>query len=98
MTWYDKIEFEKISDPAVLFNIGAGYTRQSKFEDALKYYKRSVELRKDFADGLYQLGLTYIALERNLEAIPPLEDYLKIDPDSPRASQVKNFLEYLKKR
>lgn len=98
MEWYNKIDFEKITDPTVLYNIGTSYTKQSKFEDALKYYKRSVEVQKDFLDGLYQLGLTYLALGRNPEAILPFEDYLKIDPDSPRAEQVKGFIEFLKKK
>jgi Tfp pilus assembly protein PilF len=98
MEWYNKIEFEKISDPTVLYNIGTSFTKQSKYEDALKYYKRSIEVQKDFLDGLYQLGLTYLALGRNPEAIGPFEDYLKIDPDSPRAEQVKSFLEFLKKK
>ncbi|MFO7732929.1 MAG: tetratricopeptide repeat protein [Candidatus Aminicenantes bacterium] len=97
MEWYDRIEFEKIADPAVLYNIGTSFTKQSRFEEALKYYRRSVEMRKDFLDGLYQLGLTYLALGRNAEAIPHFEDYLKADPDSPRAGQVKGFLEFLKK-
>lgn len=98
MEWYNKIEFEKIGDPTVLFNIGTSFTKQSKFEDALKYYKRSVEVQKDFLDGLYQLGLTYLALGRNPEAIGPFEDYLKIDSASERAAQVKGFLEFLKKK
>jgi len=98
MEWYNKIEFEKITDPMVLFNIGTSFTKQSKFEDALKYYKRSVEVQKDFLDGLYQLGLTYLALGRNPEAIGPFEDYLKIDAGSERAGQVKGFLEFLKKK
>jgi tetratricopeptide (TPR) repeat protein len=98
MEWYNKIEFEKISDPTVLYNIGTSFTKQSKFEDALKYYKRSVEVQKDYLDGLYQLGLTYLALGRNPEAIQPFEDYLKIESDSPRAGQVKSFLEFLKKK
>jgi tetratricopeptide (TPR) repeat protein len=98
MEWYSKIEFEKITDPTVLYNIGASFTKQSRFEDALRYYKRSVEVQKDYLDGLYQLGLTYLSLGRNAEAILPFEDYLKIDPDSARATQVKGFLEFLKKK
>lgn len=98
MEWYNRIEFEKITDPTVLYNIGTSFTKQSKFEDALKYYKRSVEVQKDYFDGLYQLGLTYLALGRNPEAIQPFEDYLKIESDSPRAEQVKGFLEFLKKK
>jgi tetratricopeptide (TPR) repeat protein len=98
MEWYNKIDFEKITDPIVLYNIGTSFTKQSKFEDALKYYKRSVEVQKDYLDGLYQLGLTYLSLGRNPEAIGPFEDYLKNDPDSPRAGQVRGFLEFLKKK
>jgi tetratricopeptide (TPR) repeat protein len=98
MEWYAKIEFEKITDPAVLYNIGTAYYKQSKFEDALKYYKRSVELKSDFLDGIYQTGLTHISLQNNAEAIKSFEQYLKLDADSPKAAQVRNFLEFLKKK
>jgi tetratricopeptide (TPR) repeat protein len=63
---------------------------------ALKYYERAVELQEDFLDALYQLGLTYLSLTRNEEAIKTFEDYLNQDQDSQRASQVKGFLDYLK--
>ena len=45
-----------------------------------------------------RLGSTYLNLQKNPEAITAFEDYLKIDPDSPRAVQVKAFIEYLKKK
>jgi hypothetical protein len=98
MEWYSKIEFEKISDPMVLFNIGSGFYGQSKHEDALKYYKRAIELQKDFLDAIYQLGLTYLAMGRNAEAIAAFESYLKYDADSARAGQVKSFIDFLKKK
>ncbi len=98
MEWYNKIEFEKITDPIVLYNIGNNYYKLSKFEQALTYFQRSVELQKDFLDGLYQLGLAYTSLQRNQEAVTTFETYLKYDADSPRASQVRSFLDYLKKK
>jgi tetratricopeptide (TPR) repeat protein len=64
---------------------------------ALKYYERAVELQEDFLDALYQLGLTYLSLTRNEDAIKTFEDYLNQDKDSERASQVRGFLDYLKK-
>jgi TolA-binding protein len=97
MEWYNKIELEKIKDPVVLYNVGTIYYNNSKFEEALKYYQKSVEVQEDFLDGLYQLGLTYLAMGRNAEAITQFETYLKFDPDSSRSAQVKNFLDYLKK-
>jgi tetratricopeptide (TPR) repeat protein len=96
--WYNKIEIEKIKDPVVLYNVGTIYYNGSRFEDALKYYQKSVEIQEDFLDGRYQLGLTYLAMGKNSEAVTEFETYLKFDPDSSRAGQVRNFLDYLKKQ
>lgn len=98
LEWYNNIEFEKINDPTVLYNMGTNYYNLSKFEDALKYYKRAVELKNDLLDGLYQLGLTYLSLGIYQESISAFEQYLKHDSDSPRAAQVKGFLDFLKKK
>jgi len=98
LEWYGKIDFEKLSDPIVLYNIGNSFYNVSKFENALQYYFKAVEIQKEFADGLYQLGLTYLALEKYPESIATFENYLKVDPDSQRANQVKGFIDFLKKK
>jgi tetratricopeptide (TPR) repeat protein len=98
LEWYGKVEFEKIDDPVVLYNLGTSYYNSGKYEEALKCYLKAVEKQKDFTDGLYQLGLTYTNLQKNPEAITAFESYLKIDADSPRATQVKAFLDYLRKK
>jgi tetratricopeptide (TPR) repeat protein len=95
--WYGKIEFEKIDDPIVLYNLGTIYYNNSKFDEALKFYAKAVEKQKNSADALYQLGLTYLNLQRNAESIASFENYLKVDSDSPRADQVRVFLDFLKK-
>jgi tetratricopeptide (TPR) repeat protein len=95
--WYNKIEFGKIQDVNVLYNLGTDFYAASKFSEALKYYKRAVELKGDFLDALFQLGLTYLSLGNNQEALETFENYLRQDPDSQRAAQVKGFIEYLKK-
>jgi len=97
LEWYSKIEFEKIDDPTVLYNVGTIFYNTSKYEEALQYYKRAVEIKEDFLDGIYQLGLAYLTLGKNAEALNEFENYLNHDPDSERASQVKGFIEYLKK-
>jgi TolA-binding protein len=98
MEWYNKIPFEKITDQMVLFNIGSSFYSQSKFEDALKYYKKAIEIQKDFLDAIYWLGLTYIALGNNQEALSTFESYLKYDSSSETAARVKGFIEFLKKK
>jgi len=98
LEWYKKIEIDKISDPIVLYNIGIFFYNNSKFDEAVKYYKEAVDIKKDFLDGIYQLGIVHLALGNNPEALTSFENYLEYDPDSERASQVKGFIEFLKKK
>jgi len=98
LEWYKKIEIDKISDPVVLYNIGTYFSNTSQYNEALKYYQRSVDIQKDFLDGIYQLGLSHLAMQNNAEALKEFENYLQYDPDSERASQVEKFIEYLKKK
>ncbi len=98
LEWYKKIEIEKIEDPVVLYNIGTYFSNTSQYNEALKYYQRSVDIQKDFLDGIYQLGLSHLAMQNKAEALKEFENYLDYDPDSERATQVKAFIEYLKKR
>jgi tetratricopeptide (TPR) repeat protein len=98
LEWYNKIEFEKISDPMVLYNIGSNFYSQGQYTEALKYYQKTVELKVDFLDALYQLGLVNLTLGNNQEAIDVFTSYLKHDSESGRADQVRNFIEFLKKK
>jgi tetratricopeptide (TPR) repeat protein len=98
MEWYNKIEFDKIDDPTVLYNVGTIFYNNSKFDEALKYYKKAVEVQDDFLDAIYQLGLTYLTKGNNAEALAQFERYLEVAPDSPKASQVQGFIDYLKKQ
>ncbi len=98
LEWYRKIEFEKLDDPIVLYNVGTNFYNNSQFKEAFKYYKKAIEIQDDFLDAIYQLGLCYLNLSQHQDAINAFENYLKHDPDSERASQVKGFLEFLKKK
>ena len=98
LEWYNKIDFEKISDPMVLFNMGSNFYTQGKHQEALKYYQRAVKLKDDFLDALYQLGLVHLTLGNNQEAVEVFTGYLQHDSESGRADQVRNFIEFLKKK
>jgi len=96
LEWYNQIAFDEIDDPIVLYNIGTNYYNLGKYEEALRYYKKAVEIQPDFLDGLYQLGLAYLTTQKYHESIAAFEKYLKLDSESGRAEQVKNFLTFLK--
>ena len=97
LEWYGKIDIQKITDPTALFNIATSFFSQSNFEEALKYCRRAVEIQPDSTDALYLTGLVNINLGNKQEAIAAFEHYLKLDPDSEKAGQVRSFLEFLKK-
>ena len=98
LEWYKKIKIDNIKDPIVLYNIGTYFYNSSQVEDAVVYYEKALELQEDFLDVIYQYGLAQLALGKNDLALNEFEKYLKYDPDSERADQVKGFIEYLKKK
>ncbi len=98
LEWYKKIEIDNIKDPVVLYNIGIFFYNSSQIEDAVTYYKKALELKEDFLDVIYQLGLAYLSLGNNAAALAEFEKYLTYDSESERAAQVEGFIEYLKKK
>jgi tetratricopeptide (TPR) repeat protein len=98
LEWYRKIDFEKLNDPTVLYNVGTYLYNGAQYEEALKFYKKAVDVQEDFLDAIYQLGLAYLTTQKKDEAIAVFEKYLTLDAASDKATQVRNFLDYLKKK
>jgi len=69
------------SDAAAYMNLGVAYKHLNMFEDALEYFKKSLELRPT-ADEHYNMANTYVKLTppNNEEAIWHYKEALKIDP------------------
>jgi len=98
LSWYSKIKFEALDDPIVLYNMGNTFFGNSLYEESLKYYKKAIQLKEDFLEARYQLGVVLITLGKNEEALQEFETYLKYDSESERANQVRGFIDYLKKK
>jgi tetratricopeptide (TPR) repeat protein len=81
----------------VLYNIGTNYYNLAKYDDALRYYQRAVEIDPENLDALYQLGLAHLTMGNKSDSIAQFEKYLEKDAESGRADQVRGFLEYLKR-
>lgn len=50
---------------------------------AVQHYTRATKINKDFAEAYLGLGTAFVAQQQYAEAIPPLERYEKLAPDSP---------------
>src|SRR5262249_52410110 len=53
------------------------------FSAAIRHYSRATKLDADFGEAYLGLGTALVSAKRFSEAIPPLETYEKIAPDSP---------------
>lgn len=96
LAWYKKIDVAKIDDPVVLYNIGIFHFNANNLQGAVDFLKRSTELKEDFLDGWYQLGMAYMGTGDNAAAIKSFETYLSHDKESETAKQVEEILKALK--
>lgn len=81
---------ESYNQGVVLFNSG-------KFADARTQFEAATKADATFAPAFYQLGMTQLNLGKIPEAVAALETYLKLDPNGPRAAEVKASLPALQK-
>jgi len=66
-------------------NLGIAYLDQLQYADAMHAFAQVVRLRPDYADGLINVGLNYIAWEKYSAARPSLEQALQLSPNNARA-------------
>jgi len=73
----------------VFHNIALCYSHQKNFEDAIKFYKKSLELNKNSIGSLQNLGMIYYQKEEFSKAKNYFNEILKIQPAS---FTIKNLL------
>jgi len=71
-------------------SLGWAYYQQGRYQEALRELKRAVSLAKEDAVLYEHLGDAYLKNNLANEAIDAWEKSLKVDPESPTATQVKN--------
>ncbi len=92
LKWYEKADVKKIKDFNVLYNIGVIFYNNFNYEKAAEFFKMAVEHNPEFADGWYQLGMTYVGLNKIDEAKKAFSEFLKLEPEGERAQTVKAIL------
>ena len=97
LEWYKKADVSKIKDFNVLYNIGVIFYNNFKYDKAAEFFKMAVDHNPEFVDGWYQLGITYVAMNKTKEAIETLQKFLTLAPNSDKAPTVKSIIDALKK-
>ncbi len=92
MKWFAKVPFEELTNIDTLYNIGTNFYNSQNFDRAVKYYGKATEISPDFAPGWYQLGMTYVALDKKKDAIDALRRFMELDPESPDYATAREII------
>jgi len=69
--------------------IGSILEGQKKYEEAIEWFKKGLPYTNDSSSMLLSIAYDYINLNKYCEAIPPFEDYARINPtDLPNANNL----------
>lgn len=80
-----------------LYNQGVTLWNAQKYADAKVQFEAALKANPNLALAHYQLGMANLNLGALPEAVAAFENYLKVDPNGPKAAEVKGFVATLKK-
>ena len=78
-------------------NIGDTYYAWGSTKKAIPYFQKAIQLNPNHANAHLLLGLSYRALKRGEEARAQFVKTLQLEPDHPQATQIRQWLERLRK-
>ena len=74
-----------------LYKKGSSLAKSRKFDEALSYYDRAIEIDRTFAGVWIAKGSSLLALGRNEEALACFEEALDIDPSHAHTILFRNI-------
>ena len=82
-------------DASVYNDLGEALRQAKQLDKAEQALLKAQQLRHDYALAYYNLGLTYVAMDRNAEANVQFKQYLKYAPSAPDASAINDLIAQL---
>ncbi len=82
-------------DPNAILNVGIDHYNAGEMDEALERFNQVVSDYPEMAMALYYRGLVYLGQGNNEPAAADLKKFLELEPNSPRASEAKEFLSYI---
>jgi tetratricopeptide (TPR) repeat protein len=71
-------------------DLGIMFRRKGETDKAIAEFKKAAEIDPRHANSRYNLGVVLLHDKKDIKgAIQAWEDYLKVDPDSPRAEKIR---------
>jgi tetratricopeptide (TPR) repeat protein len=63
------------------YNLGRAYYGKKQYAVAEQYFKKALKIQPEYSQALWGLGLTYLAVGRNSEAVAALSGAVQLSPD-----------------
>ena len=87
-----------VSDPNVLFNLGAEKFNAGELEAARDYFRQTIAAAPEFADAHLQLAYTLLSLSDMEGASKSLEQFIELSPeDSDAVQSARGILQQINK-
>ena len=95
---FSKAEEIQPNNAKIHYNIGTIYYNEDQNDHAIAAFEKSAELDPNFSSPHYQLGLAYFKKGDLSKSIAHFKKFLEIEPNAQEASQVKEFIQEIKKK
>lgn len=82
-------------DATTRLNLGIELYNQGDLDGALEHFEVAVKDYPEEGSGYYYRGLIALAKGNNDAALADLQKFLELDPDSEKAAEAQQFVEYL---
>ncbi len=84
-------------DEILAYNVGEIYFAHQKLDEAIEYYEFATQIKPDWSDSYYKLGLVFLNKTDYEKAKDNLKKFLMLEPDTERSANVRNILDYIEK-
>ena len=91
----ESVDAERITDPAVLVNLGIEILNQGAPAEALPWFDRAIARFPEYPDAYYFRGVSRLQLGDTTAAVADLERFVSLAPDAPEAGAARGMLEKL---
>jgi len=95
---YFKQSIEAFPENEVLaYNVGEICFSNQKLDEAINYFTLATQIKPDWSEAYYKLGLAYLNKTEYEKAQQSLNKFLELEPDTERSTSVKSILDYIGK-
>jgi len=84
-------------DEVAAYNVGQIFFSNQRPEEAIKYYKLAIQIKKDWSKPYLRLGYAYLNKGDFDSALEYLNKFVEMDPENPEVPQTKNVIATIEK-